>query len=133
MQTAVEITVGIVAALALIVFARIRSRGSELFVYAIGLVIAALIYPAFTVINGGMSRVGTEVIGVAVFSTIALLGLRLSPVLLAFGWTTHVAWDVLLHGGDGSAYVPSWYPTVCVGFDLLLAGYIVAALRSRDP
>jgi len=103
-------------------------------VYAIGLVIAALIYPAFAVINGGVRHVGTEVIGVAVFSTIALLGLRLSPLLLAFGWTAHVAWDVLLHWGDGtSAYVPSWYPTVCVGFDLLLAGYIVAALRSRDP
>jgi hypothetical protein len=67
------------------------------------------------------------------YGLVALIGFKRWPAVLAAGWTAHVAWDVLLHlDGAGAAYTPGWYPWLCVSFDLVLAGAVMApSLRSH--
>ena len=73
-----------------------------------------------------------ELIGVVVFTLIAVLGLRVSIWFLALGWTAHVLWDVLLHLVREQPFVPDWYPVACISFDLIVAGYIAVKLRKQD-
>lgn len=69
------------------------------------------------------------------FAAMAWLGNRASPLWLAIGWATHVAWDVGLHLGTGApAFVPAFFPTFCVGFDLAIAVSVLSYryFRSRS-
>ena len=59
------------------------------------------------------------------FSLVAWLGVRGALWWLALGWAAHVAWDVGLHLDRSQALVPAWYPLFCVGFDLIVAGFIL--------
>ena len=71
-----------------------------------------------------------ESLGVFSYGGAALAGLKLWPWLLAIGWTAHVGWDVLLHlNGAGAEYTPPWYPWLCVGFDLVLAGAVLTSVK----
>jgi hypothetical protein len=98
-----------------------RSRRQPL---AIGLGIAALIYVVFAVVGGGGARwLGIELAGLLGFAALAWMGIRSTALWLALGWTVHVAWDIGLHPEGAAPFVPSWYPLLCVGFDLIVAGY----------
>lgn len=112
----------------LVMAARTWSR-SERRVLAIGLVIAALIYLGFSLFPGADSpSLQLEASGVAIFGFLAWLGFRRSLWWLAAGWLAHVAWDVGLHLDRLSGGVPGWYPLLCVGFDLVVVGYLLGAL-----
>lgn len=133
MSTTVPIVLGALLALAL--FAVLRRGGSARTQsgLAVALLIAALIYVGFALSGGATGRwLLVEGAGVVLFSVCAALGRRRWPLLLAAGWAAHVAWDVALHlSGPAAGYTPSWYPWLCVGFDLALAGLITTLLRGR--
>ncbi|MDQ4119995.1 MAG: DUF6010 family protein [Acidobacteriota bacterium] len=122
---------GIVLSLALIYLAHTRPPKGERRVYAIGLVVAALIYVGFGVIGGANARwLMIEIVGVLIYGVAAWIGLRGWTSFLALGWMAHVAWDVLLHlSGAGSEYTPDWYPWLCVSFDSVVAGAILKSIR----
>lgn len=92
---------------------------------------AALTYIWFALRAGeGVYWVAGEVAGVAIYGTMALLGLRGSPLWLAAGWAAHPVWDVALHYfGPGAAFAPMEYAITCLSFDLLVAAYVVTAYR----
>ena len=124
MQTVIEIIVGIVLAVGFVML--VRQSGSyakEKLFFAVGLVIAALIYLVFGLFSGSSVWIITELIGVPVYAVFALLGWKKSGWFLAIGWALHVFWDVGLHG-ISTPFVPHWYIGFCIGVDLLLAGYI---------
>ena len=50
----------------------------------------------------------------------------LGGVVFSLGF---MGWDLAL--AKRSAYVPSWYPILCVGTDIFLAGYITALIWPR--
>jgi hypothetical protein len=114
------------------VAARGRRGRDESRVQAIGLVAAALVYVGFALADGTARWVAIEAIGLAVFGTVAWLGLRRSPRWLVAGWVAHVAWDVGLHLERWQPVVGDWYPLLCVGFDLVVAGFLLRSLSSRD-
>ena len=97
-------------------------RGAR--VFAAGLIVAAAIYVVFAATRGTFQDVLLELGGVAVFGTLAVLGLR-RPLVLATGWALHVSWDVLLHPIGDTSYAPWWYPVLCIGFDLVVAAAIL--------
>lgn len=66
-----------------------------------------------------------------VFAALAVGGARRYPLLTSLGWGLHVGWDILLHGGPGTEFVPGWYVPACVGFDLVVAGAILATSISE--
>jgi uncharacterized protein DUF6010 len=99
------------------------------YLLAIGLLIAALFYDYFAIRAGkGILWVIGELVGVATFGGMALLGLRRSMWWVAAGWALHPLWDVVLHYvGPGRAFAPINYTIACVSFDPLVAVYIAIA------
>jgi hypothetical protein len=127
----IALILGAVFSLALVGLARMYPPGRERRIYAAGLVIAALIYVGFGVVGGAGARLlAYEGLGILLYGAAAWGGLRGRPWLLALGWAAHVAWDVPLHlTGAGAEYTPSWYPWLCVSFDLVMAGAVLASSR----
>jgi uncharacterized protein DUF6010 len=129
------ILVGAVLGGLFVTFARARKAG-EARVLALGLLVAALIYVGLAMGDKGREWLVIELAGVVLFGGLAWLGLRASLWWLAVGWIAHVAWDVGLHLDRPQVVVGAWYPLLCVGFDLVVAGFVVSAAlgspRSRS-
>ena len=133
MSTIIALAIGAAFSLALVGLARTHPTGRERWVYALGLVLAALIYVGFGVVGGAGARwLAFESLGVILYGAAAWGGLRGRHWLLAAGWAAHVAWDVPFHlTGAGSEYTPHWYPWLCVSCDLVMAGAVLASGRRR--
>ena len=89
-----------------------------------GLVIAALIYVVFVLMDSAMNHLPMELGGVAIYSLFAWLSKKYTLHWLAVGWALHICWDVFLHSGQLTPYVPAGYAVTCIGFDIAIAGYI---------
>ena len=119
-----ELAIGIIfAGLTILVVQAFPSRIHNNF-YALALIIAASIYVAFSFLSQNTTWIFTEIIGVIIFSIIAFLGVKFSLWFLAIGWLIHPAWDLLIDNHNLTAFVPQWYPTVCIGYDIAIALYI---------
>lgn len=106
------------------------SPGTEQRVLALGLVVAALVYVVFALVGQPEARWHlVEAAGLVLFACLAWWGVRRDAIWLAMGWALHVGWDLGLHGAAES-FVPGWYPPLCVGFDLFVAGYILGRQAS---
>jgi hypothetical protein len=127
----IAVLVGVLGAIGLVLVARSLAPRRELLVYGVGLGITAIAYVLLGLHRGAPARyLALELVGAALYGSAAILGTRRWPALLAFGWTAHVAWDLLLHPATGPAYAPVWYPWFCVGFDLPIGGYIVGLVAA---
>jgi quercetin dioxygenase-like cupin family protein len=104
--------------------ARRRGGEAELRFLAVGLLAAAVIYIAFAAARADGRWVALESAGLLLYGPLAWLGRR-RPGLLALGWAAHVGWDVALHLDTAQPVVGSWYPLGCIGFDLIVAGYLL--------
>lgn len=98
--------------------------------FALALVVAALVYLVPATLAGEALDVVRATAGVAVFLGFAACGEWLGSSWLAIGWTLHVAWDGALHW-TAPHVAPGWYAALCLGFDLVVAGAILIASRSR--
>jgi len=90
-----------------------------------GLVIAALIYVVFALVGQDFEWMKIEILGVLLYGTLAWFAAKKSVLFLSLGWGLHVCWDLFLHPNGHPGFVPSWYPGLCLGFDLVIAGYFV--------
>lgn len=132
MHPVLWILIGLALGALFLAVARAGGPGRERRILAIGLVAASLFYVAFALRGGAPGRwLAAELAGTVLFGAAAVVGVRFRGWALALGWGAHVLWDVLLHrSGAGSTFTPAVYPLLCIGFDLLVAGY-VAMLQVR--
>ena len=65
-----------------------------------------------------------ELLGFTALTALAIQ--RDSPGLLGAGWLAHVTWDALHHRGRGPTRVRSWYPALCIGYDVAVAVPLLA-------
>ena len=66
-----------------------------------------------------------EILGTAIFVTLAVLGVKRSPWFLAIGMVLHgLAWDAWHY--RNSAYIPDWYVIACLAVDLSFGAYVAA-------
>jgi hypothetical protein len=112
--------VAILLALSFIRIAKLLRR--EKLLYAAGLALSALVYPASALIASRHEDLSLELGGLFVFSTLAFLGMKRDARWLSIGWGGHAMWDVIFPSA------PWWYIHGCVAFDFFLAGYIVGHL-----
>ena len=126
-----SLALGAVAALIPLLWLRRKSPGSQQRFWALGLLVAALIYVGFAVLGIGAGTVGDpphvlgfEGLGVMVYGALGALGMR-HPKALAFGWALHVVWDL---GHRHADWVPEWYVAACLAFDVVVAGYVAATM-----
>jgi len=131
MRVALQLLGGAAACAVFILLARKLAPRGELRLYALGLITAAFIYVAFLARGASLTWLALELTGLVLFTLAALAGLKISHWILAAGWAAHAAWDVGLHKLFETTFVPDWYPLVCGGFDLLLAGYIAARFAKK--
>ena len=117
---------------ALYLFLVRRAGRREIWLLAAGLIVAAAVYLGFALTGASSPReYRLEIIGVVIFTPIALGGARWWPPLVGLGWLLHAAWDVLLHW-PAQAWVPGLYPVFCVSFDLVVAAYFLFLLGMRS-
>jgi hypothetical protein len=133
MHIALQLLAGVLAAVLFIFLVRGLFAGSRaLNVYALSLVITALIYVVFAVRGGATgSQLWLELAGAALFTSFAVQG-RKVPMFLVAGWAGHSLWDLILHKLMDGMTVPSWYPLACLSFDLVVAAYIARTFK-RSP
>jgi hypothetical protein len=127
-------------------YAVLRWSPSPARTFAVGLIVAAAVYPAFALsarVPGPWLTI--ELAGLVLFTALALPALLRAPAgstaltALAAGWALHPLWDVLLHASaigalpdaPGAGYVPSWYPPTCATFDWAVA--LACAAFARRP
>lgn len=134
MITEIALLVGIVLAFGFLGWTRAQPDGGR-WIYAIGLVVTALIYVVFALIGGATGRtVGLEALGLLLYGAVAWAGFRRSATVLALGWAMHVLWDVSLHlQGPGGMYTPDWYPWGCMSFDLVVGGAVLTTAPPGRP
>ncbi len=93
------------------------------------LLVAAFIYVAFAMAAMESTWLLVELVGVLIFSGFVVLGNRRSVLWLAVGWVMHVGWDIGIHLVIRPSFAPLWYPITCISFDLIIAAYIVHAVK----
>lgn len=92
--------------------------------FAVVLGLAAGVYPGFAMASSEAGRPLIQWVAAVVFVSLGMVGLWVSPLILAAAWVLHAFWDFLHHTtalGDG---VPKGYPAFCLSYDLLLAGFV---------
>ena len=126
------IVIGTVLGSGLVLLVSRSEPAGQVRLLAIGLVVTALLYVVQALPIAGRSSLGLEIGGLAIFGGLAWLGYRFSPFWLALGWAGHVVWDVGLHLERTQHVVAPWYTLFCVGFDLIVAGYILSLALPRQ-
>jgi CDP-diglyceride synthetase len=75
--------------------------------------------------HAASSWIWVELLGLALFTAFAALGLKNSPWFLAVGIVAHgLAWDTWHY--RNSTYIPDWYATACLAVDLAFGAYVAA-------
>ena len=98
---------------------------------AVGLAIAAAVYVVLGVGSASALTLGVTTAAVGFFSLLGIGGARRWVALLTIGWGLHALWDLLAPYVFDLAYMPGWYAPACLGFDLVVASYLVT--RPTDP
>jgi hypothetical protein len=93
------------------------------------LVIMPLVYVARYLFAFGGRAVNhwfwVEIIGTAIFTALAVLGVKRSPWFLAIGMVLHgLTWDTWHY--RNSVYIPDWYVIACLAVDLAFGAYVAA-------
>ena len=112
---------------------RQRSTRTIIKAWARGLIIAAIIYVVYILFDFSWDWFLVELVGLLIYGGLAWLSQRKWAWFLVIGWTLHVFWDFLLHPGGHPGYVPSWYPPLCLGFDLAIAALIALHIINNQP
>ena len=112
---------------------RTSPHGLDVLGSRLAMFIAAGLYIVFAVRAGeGTLWLVGELVGVAIFGGVALLGLRGSLWWIVAAWALHPLWDVGLHYlGPGRSFAPETYTIACLSFDLLVAAYIALVYARR--
>lgn len=93
------------------------------------LVVMPIVYVARYLLVSGGNAVNhwfwVEIIGTAIFTALAVLGVKQSPWFLAVGMVLHgLTWDTWHY--RSSAYIPDWYVIACLAVDLAFGAYVAA-------
>lgn len=123
--------VGMAGSVAAIAMARKLDAERKLFGWA--LVIAAFWYIGFGLFNGQtIAELAPQFAAGAVFIGVAILGFQRSIAYIGIGWVLHIFWDYL---GPllGEVAAPWWTAPVCLGFDVIVGGYLLLRARNVAP
>ncbi|NNE65199.1 MAG: hypothetical protein HKN33_01425 [Pyrinomonadaceae bacterium] len=132
MTLLIQIVLGAVAACGALALLSGRNESKRLKIIALAIPVLPLIYVVFALVgvsNGtaGYGWLGYEVIGLLLFGGLGLAAFRFGAVTAAVAWAVHAIWDATGH--FDAAFVPAFYPGLCIGFDVVVAGYALYSYR----
>lgn len=105
-----------------------RERGF----YAVVLIVIASYYVLFAVIGASASTLAAELLLMAAFALVAIIGFKRNPWLLVAGLAGHAVLDLLHPHFVENPGVPGWWPGFCLAYDLAAASYLAWILKSRQ-
>lgn len=130
MDNAVSAAIGAVAGIGTDVVAERLAPKHRAMALAGGLVAAAAIYPLARRQRQPSAPLAREIAALVAAGALASLAARETPTkarnVVAVGWAAHAVFDMVHDDGEGSL-IPSWYPAMCAGYDLAVAGRLVTA------
>lgn len=93
----------------------------------LGVILGAVagVYLGFAIRDGGRRELAIEVIGLAAFTGLAVVGLAGHPGILAAGFLLHIAWDFAHHPRAIRTQSPSWYPPACLVYDGIVGFFLL--------
>jgi hypothetical protein len=101
----------------------------------LGLGAAAAVYPCARTGFADRRAAARELVAVASYGAVGVAAARRSGtrghLVAAAGWFAHAAFDAA-HGTGPESRLPSWYPAMCAGFDVVLAGLLVVRRPPAD-
>jgi len=106
-------------------------RRRVLATYSVGLAAAALVYFLTAFSGAGWKSVLVEFVGLGLFGSLALVGVRRSSVLLALVGCCTSLGILSAQASIAGSRMPYWYRWACAGFDLVIAGYILGRFGGR--
>lgn len=83
------------------------------------------VYLGFSVLDGRPRTIVMEATVLIMFFALAILGLKFSLWILAFGYFAHGVWDCLHHPKLITTKIAAWYPPFCAVYDWSVATFIV--------
>ena len=128
MNNAVSAAIGAAAGIGTDLATEKQTPRHRALVLAGGLITAAAIYPLARRDRRLGWPLAREIAGMVAAGAVAATAARSTPTaarnLVAAGWAAHAVFDVVHDSGDDSL-IPSWYPAMCAGYDLAVAGRLV--------
>ena len=132
-STIIGVIVGVIVAIPLTIIATkkfLRPRNEKIY-YSLTLIPIALIYVGFSYYYGELSALRAEIIGVIIFTVLALLAQFMASWILVYAYLGHGLWDlfheIFMTGiGDGIPWtqVPLGYAAFCLVYDVIIAVYV---------
>ena len=120
---------GIALALLTGLVARLAGFDRDRAFYPTVLIVVASYYVLFAAMGGSVHALVVESIVMCAFACIAVVGFRSSLWLVAAALVGHGIFD-FVHGRlVSNPGVPAWWPTFCLAFDAILAGWVALLLR----
>ena len=115
----------VLGAITLIIPALLAARDAFGFL-AIWLGAIAAVYLGFALSDGRQAALAIEWVGLVLFMALATVALvRESAWLLAAGYLGHGLWDAVHHRRGIDTAMPWWYVPACLGYDAVVAIYVL--------
>ena len=113
-------------------------RAEKIF-FSLTLIPIALFYIGFSYYYGDLSALHAEIVGLIIFTVLALLAQFMASWILVVAYVAHAAWDVLhevyvasIGGVIPWTEVPAGYAAFCLAYDLIIAAYVYKRMRLWD-
>lgn len=127
-----EILVGVILGLMAVGSARLVGFDRERSFFPVLLIVIATYYLLFAAMGKQPGSLQSEAMAALVFAAIAMAGYKRSLWLVPLGLAAHAVFD-LVHGElIVNPGVPDFWPTFCLGFDLVAAAYLAALLWRKE-
>jgi len=126
-----EYLVGLLLAVAVVVFAAVIGFDRERSFYATVLIVVATYYVLFAVMGASSRTLIIEIAAASVFFPFAVLGFKGSLWLVAAALVGHGIFDFVRPGFIGNPGVPRWWPGFCMAFDVIFGGWLALRLLQR--
>lgn len=120
--------IGLSLAVAVAMFARIVGFDRERVFYPAVLIVVAHYYVLFAIIGEKYGALPAQLIIFGLFSTVAVLGFRISLWFAVAGLAAHGVFDFAQQFVATDSGVPKFWPSFCLSFDLAAAAALAALL-----
>lgn len=122
---------GVALALLTGLLARLAGLDRDRAFYPTVLIVVASYYVLFAVMGGSMHALFIEAVVMSIFTLLAIASFKSSLWLVAVTLAGHGVFDSVHARLVSNPGVPSWWPTFCLAYDIVLAGILAWVLRSR--
>jgi len=126
-----EFLIGVTLALVVSIFATMTGLDRDRGFYPVVLIVIALLYDLFAAMAGSAQALGLDTLAMVVFVVAAVVGFKTSLWLVVAALVGHGLFDFVHSYLITNPGVPVWYPSFCLGYDVMAAFYLGWLLTRR--